>query len=234
MDKNKLAELRKAKAQGALNRHKELVSATADVKDALNSLYELINGKETYDDSKLVAQLKELQSNTVLKDQIEQLEQTIKDKTDIKVKDLDQLIKQVSEINNADVVNAINNLTVKLETQFSQQAKDYQPVRRVRKVGNRFVFDDEKVQVNVSAPGSSVQSGLTRNGNAIAVVNPDGSDVNGLIAGQDFDYIDVQQTSSTVETYVYKSGGATGSIVQTIVVTYTSSAKTDINTVEYS
>lgn len=49
-----------------------------------------------------------------------------------------------------------------------------------------------------------------------------------------YDFIDVQQTSSTVETYVFKLGGSGGSTVRTIVVTYTSSTKADIDTVEYS
>lgn len=55
-----------------------------------------------------------------------------------------------------------------------------------------------------------------------------------LTPNKDYDYIDVQQTSSTVETYVFKTGGSGGTTVQTIVVTYTSSAKTDIDTVAYS
>lgn len=56
----------------------------------------------------------------------------------------------------------------------------------------------------------------------------------GLVPNVDYDYIDIQQTSATVETYVFKLGGAGGSTVQTIVVTYTSAAKTDLDTVEYS
>lgn len=50
----------------------------------------------------------------------------------------------------------------------------------------------------------------------------------------DYDFIDVQQTSATIETYVFKTGGSGGTTVQTIVLTYTSSAKTDLDTVEYS
>lgn len=55
-----------------------------------------------------------------------------------------------------------------------------------------------------------------------------------LTPNTDFDYIDIQQTSATVETYVYKQGGASGSIVQTIVVTYTASDKANLDKVEYS
>lgn len=55
-----------------------------------------------------------------------------------------------------------------------------------------------------------------------------------LVANVDFDYIDIQQTSSTVETYVFKSGGSGGTTVLTIVVTYTDATKSDLDTVEYS
>lgn len=49
-----------------------------------------------------------------------------------------------------------------------------------------------------------------------------------------WDYLDVQQTSPTVETYVFKIGGSGGTTVRTIVITYTSSTKADIDTVEVS
>lgn len=53
-------------------------------------------------------------------------------------------------------------------------------------------------------------------------------------AGVDSDYLDVQQTSSTVETYKFKLGGSTGAVVRTIVVTYTDSTKEDIDNVAWS
>lgn len=56
----------------------------------------------------------------------------------------------------------------------------------------------------------------------------------GLIPGISYDYIDAQQTSPTVDTFVYKLGGSGGTTVQTIVVTYTDSTKTDIDTIVYS
>ena len=55
-----------------------------------------------------------------------------------------------------------------------------------------------------------------------------------LVPGTDFDYIDCQQTSATVETYVYKQGGVSGTTVQTITVTYVDSSKNDLDKVEYS
>ena len=50
----------------------------------------------------------------------------------------------------------------------------------------------------------------------------------------DYDYLDVQQTSSSVETYVFKTGGSGGSPVRTVVVTYTDSTKENLDTVTWS
>ena len=55
-----------------------------------------------------------------------------------------------------------------------------------------------------------------------------------LKPGVDYDYLDVQQTDSDTETYVFKIGGSGGTTVRTIVVNYTSSAKTDIDNVSWS
>lgn len=53
----------------------------------------------------------------------------------------------------------------------------------------------------------------------------------GFLAGVVYDAIDIVQTSSTVDTYIYKLGGISGTTVKTITVTYTSAAKTDLDTV---
>ncbi len=55
-----------------------------------------------------------------------------------------------------------------------------------------------------------------------------------LIAGKNYDYIDIQQTNSTTETYVFKTGGSGGTTVQTIVVVYTDSTKENLDSVSYS
>lgn len=234
MDRTKLAELRQNKADKTLARHKELVDTNISIKDALTGLHELINGKEAYDDSLIIHQLKELQANSVLKADVEKLERAIRETTTVEIQDFQQLLKLVENIRNDDVVKAVNDLAINLQEQSSQQAKDYQPVRRVRKVGTKFVFDDEPLQVSIASGGSSVQGSLIRNGNSIAVVNSDGSSIGGLTPKTDFDYIDIQQTSATVETYVYKQGGVSGTTVQTITVTYTAADKENLDKVEYA
>lgn len=67
---------------------------------------------------------------------------------------------------------------------------------------------------------------------AFVTIGSDGSIP--VTASRDYDYIDVEQTSSTTDTYIFKSGGSGGSTVRTIVVVYTSSDKTDLDNVSWS
>jgi len=69
-----------------------------------------------------------------------------------------------------------------------------------------------------------------------AYVEDDGSlrVTSGLTPGIDYDYLDVQQTDSDTETYVFKTGGSGGTTVRTVVVNYTSSSKSDIDNVSWS
>lgn len=53
----------------------------------------------------------------------------------------------------------------------------------------------------------------------------------GMLVGVSYDAVDIQQTSATVETYVFKSGGIGGSTVKTIVITYTDATKANMDTV---
>lgn len=66
----------------------------------------------------------------------------------------------------------------------------------------------------------------------VQVTNPDGSNIvdAGKLVTEKYDYVDVQQTSATVETYVYKEGGAGGTTVATVTMTYTDATKDEIDT----
>ncbi len=91
----------------------------------------------------------------------------------------------------------------------------------------------------IPKPANFVASFRDTNGKATsAELNPDGSipvNINGnLIPNVDYDYIDAQQTSATVETYIYKLGGSGGTVIRTVVVTYTDSTKADLDYVEFS
>lgn len=52
-----------------------------------------------------------------------------------------------------------------------------------------------------------------------------------LLQGVDFNYIGATYPSSTQESYTYRDGGAAGTIVAVIDVTYTNSSKSDLLTV---
>jgi hypothetical protein len=75
-----------------------------------------------------------------------------------------------------------------------------------------------------NSKGAAAQASLNSSG-ALIVANS---------SAQDFDYVDVQQTNATTETYVFKTGGSGGTVVRTIVVVYTSATKNDIDNVTWS
>lgn len=63
-------------------------------------------------------------------------------------------------------------------------------------------------------------------------INNDGGvlTANGLVNGN-YDYISYTNTSSTVDTYVYKTGGSSGSTIATVTITYTDTTKNQVSTV---
>jgi len=65
-------------------------------------------------------------------------------------------------------------------------------------------------------------------GTGIAVVGQDGGN---LLDGVSYDFIDIQQTNATTETYVYKTGGSGGTVTATVVIVYTDATKKDLDTV---
>lgn len=255
-DRAKLAKLRKTKADAKAKQHQELVKSNQSVKDAIVELHQAINGKAAFNDEQIVEQLKLLASNMTFKDEIAKLETAIvnKAKQPIELKNIEQLIDAA---NPSTVVDAINSMAVKLEANSSQKADDFIPYRRVIKVGKRFVFDDDKMNVNVMGGGggsSSVQIPLVRDtddGQAIAVVNPDGSNIGGGGSGggltdtelratpvpttinntlvpEQHDEIQATYPTSSSEVYTYKLSGST---VATVTVTYTSDDKQTLTSV---
>lgn len=54
----------------------------------------------------------------------------------------------------------------------------------------------------------------------------------GKLVYEQFDYISRVLTNSTTETYTYRLGGSSGTLVATVVVTYTDSTLETISTVE--
>lgn len=212
MDRDKLAKLRKKSVEAKAQKHQEILDSNTSIKDAVLALHTAINEQEPYNDSKLVEQLAELKQSITFTDDVARLEKALKASSD---KDkLDEVIKAVGSINNEDVVSAVNGLMAKLDDNTPSQSPDnYQPVRRVIKVGTRLIFDDTQTPVGMGGGGSrsSVQGTLVRDtadGKAIAVVNPDGSPIGGSPGGDvsvdnfpdDFPLPDSQITTLTPQT----------------------------------
>lgn len=55
--------------------------------------------------------------------------------------------------------------------------------------------------------------------------------VAGVLVNEQYDAITVTYPTSSSEAYAFRSGGVSGTVVATVTVTYTSSAKTDLLTV---
>lgn len=187
MDRAKLAELRKKKAAAKVNNHKELLDSNTSIKDAILFLADKLNDTP-FDDSNIVKQLASLKESVTFTEDVKRLENALLKyhEEPLKIENFSELLEKVGEIQNGDVVKAINQLSVTLAANTaSQEAKDYTPVRRVRKVGDRFIFDDAPMSISVSGGGggsgtASVQPALIRTGDdgqAIAIVNPDGTPI---------------------------------------------------------
>jgi len=79
-------------------------------------------------------------------------------------------------------------------------------------------------QTHVTGTSSGVKRGLD-----VSVITGTGP-----LAGVNWDALDVQQTSATVETYLFKSGGISGTVLKTCVITYVAADKADLDTVVWS
>lgn len=150
----------------AKKRHEELIDKQDAIVKAVGALYELINGKEALDTEKLAKQLSELSKDEQTANKIDELNKTIANTSKNSHKTLESLLKDIHKfkpVDNKPVLTAIKSLTNTISKQtHSQDADDFMPVRRVRKVGNRLQFDDDPMKVHVSG-GSSFPSRLTEN-----------------------------------------------------------------------
>lgn len=71
----------------------------------------------------------------------------------------------------------------------------------------------------------------------VAVVDDSGNQIQhfgGGIGVDGYDYVSVAYPTSSTETYTFKSGGASGTLIATIAVVYTDSTKQSLSTVTKS
>lgn len=188
MDRQKLTRFKLDKAkkdkQLAKERHEAQLDAIASVDESINKLYELLNDKQEYDFDKLHAQLetidRHLDLKPILQPLFSSLEESIKNKEatrqqhlprTIDVKDFSKLLEAVKsnkplpvKIDLSELKKAIVEVQQRIEEQTTkepgQTPEKYLPVRRVVKIGNRFIFDDNLNTGGRGGGGSTTSSGV--------------------------------------------------------------------------
>lgn len=90
-------------------------------------------------------------------------------------------------------------------------------------------IDDEQPKVTGTTIGSDHGLDVNVIGGSITVA-VGGSPLNDI----NWDACDVQQTSATVRTYVFKTGGLAGTTVATCTLTYTDSTRSELDSVVWT
>ena len=183
--KARLAELRKKKLeqkqQTDLQRHQELV-------DAFNSLRTLFEEREAKNAEANAVLLEKIAELGDFKPEINAVREAIENLPtvdNIKISNLSELAGLQKEVDLTEVKNAIASLANAVADQVvdsvsitNRDPSDFIPTRRVIEKNGRLIFDDSPSNVIVGGGGGGkalVQKELTRNGDSIAVVNPDGT-----------------------------------------------------------
>lgn len=148
------------------------IEASERLERAIHSLSELLNGQNEYDFKRLEKQLEKIDKSLDLTKYFTNLERSLKaPRTDnkTKIQDFSKLLKAVSDNKPLPVnidLRKLEKAVVNIEQYISDQsqpsdqgAENYQPVRRVIKVGNRFIFDDNFS--NAGGGGGSSGGGTT-------------------------------------------------------------------------
>jgi len=182
MDRAKLAQLRRKKLETnkktEADRHEAILKSHDQVFTAVNKLAETLEAQDNKDVLELIKSIdtsKELEAMVNLVNKLGE-------RSDQSSKDIVELISKNTAKQNEAIAEIAIKLSESIQKQSfkSQEVTDFVPTRRVRKVGNRFVFDDDPMQVSiVGGGGSSFPKAALRNNNSIAVVNPDGTPIVG-------------------------------------------------------
>lgn len=177
---NRKLELAKKKKETAVKNEQltsKEIEARSKLLEATENLYELINGQEQYDFDKLHLQLVEIDKRLDLAPYFKSLENTLKLLTPptknpkTKIEGFSELLKAVNsnkpipiKIDLSSLEKSIVNIEQYIREQSKpsdQGAENYQPVRRVIKVGNRFIFDDNFTNAGGGGSGGGNTDGLT-------------------------------------------------------------------------
>lgn len=178
MQNSKITKLKAQRAKQhrlvAQERHTQEIEALVDVKASIQDLYSLINDQEKFDANKLSQQIETLAESLDIQDQVASVKEALSNlnpQVTIEKVDLEPLLKAIESnkpipIDVHEMHNAIIEIRQRVqESSVIEQAPDeFQPVRRVVKVGNRLVFDDQPTAATRAGGG----------GSSLMAVNPSG------------------------------------------------------------
>lgn len=207
----------------------EQTQGLIDVKKSIDSLYELINDKEEYDFDKLSNQLKVLNETLDLREQLGLLKKELEltNKQQVTVEHFTKLIDAVGKNKPVDIdLTVLEKAIVQIQQRIQESSvleqapEDYAPFRRVVKLGNRLVFDDQPTPAGRASGGGSSGGGSS----SVAVTSsvlPDGAatsanqatvishvdDIEGLLTTIDSDTSDLVNVFGTD---TVRSGNAIG------------------------
>jgi hypothetical protein len=194
---------------------KELVVNSDTISEALKPLSDTAPAVERLVES--MAELKE-RDNSILK--------ALGNIADILQKNADRkpyTVEKSKDIDLKPVTDALSKVVESTKQKApSQNPEDYLPYRRVRKDGNRLVFDDSYYNSGGGGGGGGISQ----------VTNPDGSQIGRLsgLINFEYDYVSQAQAALT-DTWVFKTGGAGGTTQGTVTITYSDATKNVISTV---
>jgi len=176
-----LAKKRRAKAE---QQHSESTKLQTELLDELRSLNESINDQKTIDISELSDQVSKISEAVDIKEQLELLAAKLDFKPqEVDLSGIEMAIKDSKPVINVDLEDmkkAIIEIRERVEAnkapEQGQQPGDYVPYRRVIKVGNVLLFDDNITGSGGARGGGNGTPYVDSEGIAKNVVlNPDGS-----------------------------------------------------------
>lgn len=158
------------------------IDALGSVKSSIDKLYDFMNQKEDYDFDKLKEQLEILNKTLDLSDAFSNLQKSIlESRVDtVTVKDLSDLIDAVKsnkplpfEVDISSLEKAIISVEQRIQESslIDQAPENFQPIRRVVKVGNKLIYDDNPTSSGGRGGGSG-QTSLILGDSPISTSNP--------------------------------------------------------------
>ncbi len=178
MQNSKITKLKAQRAKQhrlvSQERHTQEIEALSDVKASIQDLYSLINDQDKFDANKLSEQIETLAKSLDIQDQVASIKEALGNlnpQVTVEKMDVAPLLEAIEAnkpipIDVSEMHKAIIEIRQRVqESSVVEQApEEFQPVRRVVKVGNRLIFDDQPTtatRAGGGGSGGSSSGGLT-------------------------------------------------------------------------